>query len=167
VDERTQPTEPTEQTGEEAADEAAEPGQGRPEPPQIALPVQPFRTRRRGGGISRWTTLGCGAGVALLIGLLLFGTQIARRTAWMALARGERRVLAEVERSFPMERLRTARNLDRFRSELRRTREPYAAMGEFLAAVRAAFEDGSLNAQELVEINRVLESHLPPGALLE
>jgi hypothetical protein len=140
-----------------------EPEKKAPETPVFVTP--PTRQWRGGINPSRWTSYGCIAAIVVLIGMLVFGVVITKKTAWMALNRNQRRVLAAAERlNSPSERLRTARNLDRFEVQLRVTRDPYPLMGEFFKLVREGFEDGTLSAEELEAINGFLENKLPAGA---
>jgi hypothetical protein len=136
-------------------------GEQRPEPP-VLVPMAPSSRWRGGGGPSRWTSFGCVVGILFLIALLVFGVAITKRTAWMALDRSSRRFLAAVERNNrPGDRMRTSRNLERFRTQLRISRDPYPLMGEFLKQVQETLEDGSLTAEEIEHVNLFLESTLP------
>jgi hypothetical protein len=136
-----------------------------PEAPPI-LTVRPAdRQWRGGGGLSRWSTLGCGAGVIVLVALLAVGVSLTKKTAWMTFDRTERRIMAAVEqRNEPAERLRTRRNVDRFKTQLRISRDPYPLMGEFMKQVQSMLDDGSLDAGEVEEFNVFLESKLPSTA---
>jgi hypothetical protein len=117
-----------------------------------------------GGGLSRWSTLGCGAGVIVLVALLAVGVSLTRKTAWMTFERSQQRLLSAVEqRNEPSERMRTMRNLERFRTQLRIARDPYPMMGEFMRNVQGMLEDGSLGAQEVEEFNSYLESTIASG----
>ncbi len=149
---------------------------GRPEQPDsaesegVSVPILTSSTRDRswqgGGGLSRWATLGCGAGVVVLVALLAVGVGLTRRTAWMAFDRSQQRLVAAVEhRNQPAERLRTSRNVERFKAQLRVARDPYPLMGEFMKRVQEDLADGSLDAHEVEEFNRFLESHLPSAAM--
>ena len=123
------------------------------------------RSRQTAGGLSRWATLGCGAAVVVLVALLAVGVGLTRRTAWMAFERSQQRLMAAVEqRNQPAERLRTSRNLERFKVQLQLTRDPYPLMGEFMRRVQEDLGDGGLSADEVEELNRFLESHLPSAA---
>jgi hypothetical protein len=120
------------------------------------------RSWQSGGGLSRWATLGCGAGVVVLVALLAVGIGLTKRTASMAFERSQQRLMAAVEqRNQPPERLRTSRNMDRFRAQLAVARDPYPLMGEFMKRVQESLDDGTLDADEVEEFNRFLESHLP------
>jgi hypothetical protein len=104
----------------------------------------------------------------VLIAMLVFGVAITKKTAWMTFDRSQRRVLAAAEKlNDPAMRMRTARNLERYKVQLRMKRDPFPDMGEFLKLVRVGLEDGTLTADELGEINLHLESKLPAGAALE
>lgn len=118
-----------------------------------------------GGGLSRWATLGCGAAVVVLVALLAVGIGLTKRTAWMAFERSQQRLMAAVERrNQPPERLRTSRNVERFKVQLRVARDPYPLMGEFMKRVQEGLADGRLEGDEVEEFNRFLESHLPSAA---
>jgi len=148
----------------------------RPERPEtagngeVSVPILTSSTRDRGwqggGGLSRWATLGCGAGVVVLVALLAVGVGLTKRTASMAFERSQQRLMAAVEqRNQPPERLRTSRNVDRFRAQLRVARDPYPLMGEFMKRVQGVLEDGRLDADEVEEVNQFLEAHLPSGTM--
>jgi hypothetical protein len=133
---------------------------------EVGAPILTTMTKDRswqgGGGLSRWATLGCGAGVLVLVALLAVGIGLTKRTASMAFERSQQRLMAAVEqRNQPPERLRTSRNVDRFRAQLRVARDPYPMMGEFMKRVQEALDDGTLDADEVEEFNRFLESYLP------
>jgi hypothetical protein len=134
----------------------------------VAVPILTMSSRDRswqgGGGLSRWATLGCGAGVVVLVALLAVGIGLTKRTASMAFERSQQRLMAAVEqRNQPPERLRTSRNVERFKAQLRVARDPYPLMGEFMKRVQEVLDDGSLDADEVEEVNLFLESHLPPA----
>lgn len=136
----------------------------------VTVPILRSSTRDRswqgGGGLSRWATLGCGAAVVVLVALLAVGVGLTRRTAWMAFDRSQQRLMAAVEqRNQPAERLRTSRNIERFKAQLRVARDPYPLMGEFMKRVQEDLGDGTLDAAEVEEFNRFLESHLPSAAM--
>jgi hypothetical protein len=138
-----------------------------PEVPILITPSSDARWRG-GGGLSRWTTWGCALGIMVLIAMLIFGVAITKKTAWMTFDRSQRRVVAAAEKlNDPAMRMRTVRNLERYKVQLRMKRDPFPVMGEFLKLVREGFDDGTLTAGELEEINLHLESHLPVGAALE
>jgi len=117
------------------------------------------------GGTSRWATLGCGAGVLVLVALLAVGISITKRTAWLTFERSQKRLISAVElRNEPAERLRTRRNLDRFNTQLRISRDPYPLMGDFMKRVRAVLGDGSLDSAEVEAFNEFLETTFPSAA---
>jgi hypothetical protein len=161
------------ESGEESPPEDAVRQPERPpaaEGEEAAVPILTTGTKDRswqgGGGLSRWATLGCGAGVVVLVALLAVGIGLTKRTASMAFERSQQRLMAAVEqRNQPPERLRTSRNIDRFRAQLRVTRDPYPLMGEFMKRVQEALADGSLDADEVEEFNQFLESHLPSTSM--
>jgi len=136
-------------------------------PPEIPIFVSPPSSKKwqGDGGLSRWTSWGCVVGIMILIAMLVFGVVITKKTTWITFERSRRRVLNAAEgHNDPPERLRTSRNLERYRVQLGVARDPYPEMGEFLKIVRVGFEDGTLTTGELEEINRFLESKLPAGA---
>jgi hypothetical protein len=138
------------------------------EPAVVLPPITTSREWRRGGSLSRWTTYGCALGVLALIALLVFGVALARRTAWLAIDGMERRLMTAVERrNEPAERLRTSRNLERFRVQLRIARDPYPQMGEFMKLVRSVLADGEMTAAEVDQVNQYLESKLPTFGAVE
>ena len=137
---------------------------------EVAVPILTMSSRDRGwqggGGLSRWATLGCGAGVVVLVALLAVGIGLTKRTASMAFDRSQQRLMAALEqRNQPAERLRTSRNIERFKTQLRVARDPYPLMGEFMKRVQEDLGDGTLDAAEVEEFNRFLESHLPSAAM--
>ena len=158
--------------GSRPGDTAGSPGHATPDTAEQT--VQPVlvtsakdRSWQGGGGLSRWATLGCGAGVVVLVALLAVGVGLTKRTASMAFERSQQRLMAAVEhRNQPAERLRTSRNVDRFRAQLNVTRDPYPLMGEFMKRVQEALADGTLDSAEVEEINEFLESHLPSAAMV-
>lgn len=152
------------QPSADSAGEEAGAGGSRAIPEQAVVlpPITTSREWRRGGSLSRWTTYGCALGVLALIALLVFGVALARRTAWLAIDGMERRLMTAVERhNDPAERLRTSRNLERFRVQLRIAHDPYPQMGEFMKLVRTVLADGELTGAEVDQVNQYLESTLP------
>lgn len=130
-------------------------------PPVLTTPTRD-RSWQGGGGLSRWATLGCGAGVVVLVALLAVGIGLTKRTASMAFERSQQRLMAAVERrNQPPERLRTSRNVERFKAQLRVARDPYPLMGGFMKRVQEVLDDGNLDADEVEAFNLFLESHLP------
>jgi hypothetical protein len=139
---------------------------GQPETGETARPAVAVAPPWTSGGAAgrssgRWASIGCGAVVVALVALLFVGVSLTKRTAWMAFARGRQRLVEVVAREHPTARLRTARNLNRFASRLRASRDPYRALGEFLAREREALADGRLDAGELEDLNRFLEGAAP------
>ncbi len=127
---------------------------------------------RGGGGCSsRLPLYGCLVGLVLLIGALLIGTSMVRRTVWVNMDRGRRVVVQSLPHDLPSaERQRTIKNLDRFRVVLEAQKDPYPTMGEFMNRVRDMLEDGRLTAEEVgglnVYLERVIEeSGIPPMQL--
>jgi hypothetical protein len=124
---------------------------------------------RGGGGCSsRLPLYGCLFGLALLIGTLLVGTSMMRRTVWVNLERAQRAVAQSLPRNLPQDEVqRTIKNLERFRAVLEASKDPYPEMGEFVSRVRAVLKDGRFTAEEVgglnVYIERVIEeSGIPP-----
>jgi hypothetical protein len=123
----------------------------------------------KGGGCSsRLPLYGCLFGLVILIGVLIAGTSMMRRTVWVNMERGRRVVVQSLPRSLPAaERQRTIQNLERFRAVLEASKDPYPTMGEFMNRVRDILRDGRLTAEEVgglnVYLERVLEeSGIPP-----
>ncbi len=137
-------------------------GRGGPVSPRVRPARSTTRRWSGGGGLSRFATIGCALGLLAMGALLAVGLSLTKRTAWTAMDRYQRHLMAEVERrNQPGERLRTGRNLERFRVQLQLARDPYPVMGEFFAQVRAVLDDGVLTAEEVDRINLFLESGLP------
>jgi hypothetical protein len=118
---------------------------------------------RGGSGCSnRLPLYGCLIGLLLVIGVLFAGTSMMRRTVWVNMDRGRRAVVQQLPRNLPAaERQRTIQNLERFRSLLEATKDPYPAMGEFMNRARDILKDGRLTIDEVgglnVYIERVIE----------
>ena len=127
---------------------------------------------RGGGGCSsRLPLYGCLFGLVLLIGSLIAGTSMMRRTVWVNLERAQRAVAQSLPRNLPAAEVqRTMKNLERFRAVLESSKDPYPEMGEFVNRVRAVLEDGRFTAEEVGGLNvyfeRVIEeSGMPPMQL--
>ena len=114
---------------------------------------------REGSGCgSRVVLYGCIIGVGLLITALMAGTSMTRRTVWLNMDRGRRAVVQALPADLPpAERVRTTRNLERFRAVLEASKDPFPVMGEFMKRVRDAFSDRRLEADEVEELNLFLE----------
>jgi hypothetical protein len=118
---------------------------------------------RGGGGCSsRLPLYGCLFGLVLLVGSLIAGTSMMRRTVWVNLERAQRAVAQSLPRNLPAAEVqRTMKNLERFRALLESSKDPYPEMGEFVSRVRAVLEDGRFTAEEVgglnVYIERVIE----------
>jgi hypothetical protein len=124
---------------------------------------------RGGGGCSsRLPLYGCLFGLVLLIGTLIAGTSMMRRTVWVNFERAQRAVAQSLPRNLPAAEIeRTIKNLERFRAMLEASKDPYPEMGEFVNRVRAVLKDGRFTADEVgglnVYIERVIEeSGIPP-----
>jgi len=127
---------------------------------------------RGGGGCSsRLPLYGCLFGLVLLIGTLIAGTSMMRRTVWVNLERARRAVAQSLPRDLPAAEVqRTIKNLEQFRAVLEASKDPYPEMGEFVNRVRAVLQDGRLTVDEVgglnVYIERVIEeSGIPPFQL--
>ena len=113
---------------------------------------------RSGGGCGRLPAYGCVIGIALLIVALFVGVSLLRKSVWMTMERGRQQVVQGLPFGLqPDERLRTTRNLERFRTVLETSTDPYPLMGEFVKRVRGAFEDGRLTVEEIEELNLFIE----------
>jgi hypothetical protein len=96
------------------------------------------------GCSSRLPLYGCLIGLVILIGVLIAGTSMMRRTVWVNMERGRRVVVQSLPR-----------------------KDPYPTMGEFMNRVRDILRDGRLTAEEVgglnVYLERVIEeSGIPP-----
>jgi hypothetical protein len=126
----------------------------------------------KGGGCSsRLPLYGCLFGLVILIGFLMAGTSMMRRTVWINMERGRRVMVQSLPRNLPAaERQRTIRNLDRFRAVLDAQKDPYPTMGEFMNRVRDILDDGRVTPDEVGGLNVFLEriideSGIPPMQL--
>jgi hypothetical protein len=123
------------------------------------------------GCSSRLPLYGCLIGLVILIGILVAGTSMVRRTVWVNMEKARRVVVQSLPRNLPAaERQRTIRNLERFRAVLEASKDPYPTMGEFMNRVRDILDDGRLTAEEVgglnVYLERVIEeSGIPPMQL--
>lgn len=125
------------------------------------LPVHPRTQRLPGTNVGRWATFGCAVVMLLLVVLLMVGVNLTKRTVWMSYARAQQRLVEELPRELPSgERLRTERNLQRFRGRLEATPDPFPLMGRFLSMVGDVFEDDHLTADEVARLNRFMEDVL-------
>jgi hypothetical protein len=146
------------QAPEPPADPAAK-SEAEPQPELFTrMPLSDKDKWRPGGGLGRLPVYGCVFGVILLIAALILGISLLRRTVWMTMERGSQQVVQSLPMNLdPAVRLRTTRNLSRFRTVLESKSDPYPMMGEFLKRVRAFFDDGDLTAEEVEELNLFLE----------
>ncbi len=132
-----------------------------PVPPELVFetPAKGKESWRGGSGCgSRLPLYGCIVGVALLIAALMAGTSMMRRTVWLNMERGRRAVVQALPADLPpAERVRTTRNLERFRAVLEASKDPFPVMGEFMKRVRAILGDGRLTAEEVGGLNVYLE----------
>ena len=126
-----------------------------------SLPTHPRSQRMPGTNIGRWATFGCVALMLILVVLLVIGVNLTERTVWMAYARAQQRVVEALPRELSSgERMRTERNLQRFRARLDMTAEPMPLMGQFLAEVTTALEDDELGTEEVDGLNLFMEDVL-------
>jgi len=114
---------------------------------------------REGSGCgARIPLYGCIIGAGLLVAALMAGTSMMRRTVWINMDRGRRAVVQALPADLPpAERVRTTRNLERFRAVLEARKDPYPIMGEFMKKVRAALADQRLEPDEVEALNLYLE----------
>ena len=121
---------------------------------------------RAGGGCGRLPAYGCAFGVVVLVAALIVGVTLMRRSVWMTFERARQQVVQGLPYDIqPGERLRTTRNLERFRTLLENTSDPYPLMGEFVKLVRGAFDDGQLSAEEVGEINEFVEKAIEDSGM--
>ena len=121
---------------------------------------------RSGGGCGRLPLAGCAIGIVLLIAALVIGVSLVRRSVWMTVDRTRQQVVQGLPFQLPPgERLRMTRNLERFRTILETSPDPYPMMGEFVNRVRAAFEDGRFTAEEIEELNLFLEGKIEESGM--
>ena len=127
---------------------------------------------RGGSGCgARLPLYGCVLGMLILIGFLIAGTSMMKRTVWVNFERSRSAVISSLPRGLPQaEANRTRANLDRFHAMLERVDDPYPQMGEFVARVRELFSDGRVTEEELELLNLILEkwideSGIPPVQL--
>jgi len=167
------------QNHEELEEQAPEPvapppakAEGEAQPEIFTMPPpsgkEPWRS---GGGCGRAPAYGCVIGIVLLIAALFGGVSLLRKSVWMSMERGRQQVVQGLPFQLaPGERLRTTRNLERFRTVLETSADPYPLIGEFGKRVRAAFEDGRLTVEEIEELNlfieKVIEESGIPGMQL-
>jgi hypothetical protein len=125
------------------------------------MPVHPRSQRAAGSNIGRWATFGCVAILLMLVVLLVIGVNLTKRTMWMAYARAQQRLVEELPDEIGSgERMRTERNLQRFRARVEITEDPFPLMGDFLGRVTSAFDDEALSVEEVSDLNRFLERSL-------
>jgi hypothetical protein len=160
--EAEEPTAPVE------AEEAAKPVQ--PAPTEVVFEgLSTGKEPWKGSGCSsRLPLYGCLFGLVILIGFLMAGTSMMRRTVWTNMDRGRRVIVQSLPRNLPAaERQRAIRNLDRFRAVLDASEDPYPTMGEFMNRVRDILDDGRVTVEEVGGLNVFLEriieeSGIPP-----
>ena len=114
-----------------------------------------------GGRPGKWSTIGCGLGIVVLISALFAGSSLLRKTVWSGFSGTGSRLVANLPGDLaPGERMRLTRNLDRFTAQVQRQEDPYEAMGEFQRLARKAMEDRVISHDEVEEINLFLEEQL-------
>lgn len=117
-----------------------------------------------GGRPGKWTTIGCGLGLLVLVAALFAGSSMLKKTVWAGFSGTGQRLVANLPGDLePGERMRLTRNLDRFTAQVKLQDDPYEAMGEFQRLARGAMEDQRITYEEVEEINIFLESQLPDG----
>jgi len=121
---------------------------------------------RSGGGCGRLPAYGCAFGVVVLVAALIVGVTLMRRSVWLTFERARQQVVQGLPYDIePGERLRTTRNLERFRTLLENTSDPYPLMGDFVKRVRDAFADGKLTSDEVEEINQLVEKAIEESGM--
>jgi hypothetical protein len=112
----------------------------------------------------KWSTIGCGLGIVVLISALFAGSSLLRKTVWAGFSGTGSRLVANLPGDLPPgERMRLTRNLDRFTAQVKTQEDPYEVMGEFQRLAREAMEDRAISHDEVEEINLFLEAQLPHG----
>jgi hypothetical protein len=139
------------------------------EPEKVELPPEFTAPRAsswdRDARPGKWTTIGCGIGIVLLIAALFAGSSLLRKTVWAGLAGTSQRIVTNLPGDLPPgERMRLTRNLDRFAAALEQQDEPYEAIGQFQKLARKVMEDRVISHDEVEELNVFLESNLPPSS---
>ncbi len=139
------------------------------EPERVELPAE-FVAMKAGQAVKwdsgsrpgKWTTIGCGLGLVVLIAALFAGSSMLKKTVWAGFSGTGQRLVANLPGDLePGERMRLTRNLDRFAAQVKLQDDPYEAMGEFQRLAREALEDHRITHEEVEEINIFLESQLP------
>ncbi len=157
-------------TGVEVTEES-ERAEG-PEEPAAELPAE-FTVAPGARGVrwdsgarpGKWTTIGCGLGLVILIGSLFAGSSLLRKAVWATFAGTSRQLVANLPGDLPPgERMRLQRNLDRFEVQAKRRTDDYADLGEFHTLARELLEDRRLTRGEVNDLNEFLESKLPPSS---
>jgi hypothetical protein len=163
-----QPAEETPRAEEPAAEAKPESGPERAELPAEFVAVQAARDAKwdSGGRPGKWTTIGCGLGIVILIGALFAGSSLLRRTVWAGYAGTSQRLMSSLPGDLPPgERMRLQRNLERFGVHVKQRTDDYADLGDFQKQARAALEDRRLTRDEVEGLNALLESKLPPTSM--
>jgi len=134
-------------------------------PPELLMPTRSKSPKWQSGGKpGRWTTIGCGLGIVMLLATLFAGSNLLKRTVWSGYAGTRNRIVNNLPGDLPPgERMRLTRNLDRFSAQLRIHDDPYPIMGEFQKLARVVFEDRVITRDEVGQLNVFLEEHLPGG----
>jgi len=113
------------------------------------------------GRPGKWTTIGCGLGIVVLISALFAGSSMLRKTVWAGFSGTGSRLVANLPGDLaPGERMRLTRNLDRFTAMVKQQEDPFEIMGEFQRLARKAMEDRVVSHDEVEEINLFLEEQL-------
>lgn len=109
----------------------------------------------------KWSTIGCGLGIVVLVSALFAGSSLLRKTVWAGYSGTGARLVANLPGDLPPgERMRLTRNIDRFTAMIKLQKDPYEAMGEYQRLAREAMEDHVISRDEVEEINLYLEEQL-------
>jgi hypothetical protein len=162
-DEKHEEREPAEEVVEEQRE-------AKPDlPPEFVAARASQATRTKwdsGPRPGKWTTIGCGLGIVILIAALFAGSSLLRKTVWSGYAGTCNRLTANLPLDLaPGERMRLTRNLDRLTTLLRQMEEPFETMGEFQRIARKALQDRSVSHDEVEEINLFIEAQLAENTL--
>jgi hypothetical protein len=121
---------------------------------------------KSGKGPGRWTTIGCGLGIAVLIAALFAGSSLMRRTVWAGFAGTTQRLVRNLPGDLPPgDRMKLTRNLDAFAAQLKELDDPYPLMGQFRNLARRVLEDRRITREEAEELNLFLDEQLAGSKL--
>jgi len=163
-EEKKEELEPTEEAAEEPIEEVVEGLQeAKPELPAEFVATRAVKAAEWDSGSrpGKWSTIGCGLGIVILISALFAGSSLLRKTVWAGYSGTKARLVANLPGDLaPGERMRLTRNLDRFTAQVQQQEDPYEVMGEFQRLARKAMEDRVISRDEVEEINLFLEEYL-------